>query len=117
MLIQIVRSNAERASQARVSDGQARKKEAKQLLGSISSAVVNSNQIIKTKKKKVSITPWMIERGATLTLLTFIQLRHGCQVPVVQGQASSVHQKEVHCKWSGQTISVCNQGHIRADVI
>ena len=52
-----VGSNAERASQARANDGQARKKEAKQPLGNISLAVLNLSQIITTKKKKVSITP------------------------------------------------------------
>ena len=56
-LQECVGSNAERASQACVSDEQARKKEAKQLLGNISLAVANSNQITTTKKKKVSITP------------------------------------------------------------
>ena len=56
-LQECVGSNAERASEARANDGQARKKEAKQPLGNINLAVVNSNQIITTKKKKVSITP------------------------------------------------------------
>ena len=55
MVVAAVESNAERASQARVCDGQARKKEAKQPLGNIRSALVNSNQIITTKKKKMSI--------------------------------------------------------------
>ena len=52
IVIELVGGNAERASQVRVSDGQTCKKEAKQPLGSISSAVVNSNQIKTTKKKK-----------------------------------------------------------------